>query len=52
VVTRRGGLNPNAVRQISSGSIAGMLLPLSLKVLEEMLMVNRCSGWYGRISLL
>jgi hypothetical protein len=28
VVTRRGGLNPNAVRQISSGSIAGKLLLL------------------------
>ncbi|CAD0099506.1 unnamed protein product [Aureobasidium mustum] len=29
VVTRRGGLNPNAVRQISSGSIAGMSSPTS-----------------------
>jgi hypothetical protein len=35
VVTRRGGLNPNAVRQISSGSIAGMLLLLSIKNSRE-----------------
>ncbi|KAK6008377.1 hypothetical protein QM012_000280 [Aureobasidium pullulans] len=35
VVTRRGGLNPNAVRQISSGSIAGVLGGMAVSLFSK-----------------
>ncbi|KAI4767022.1 hypothetical protein E4T52_06920 [Aureobasidium sp. EXF-3400] len=35
VVTRKGGLNPNAVRQISSGSIAGVLGGMAVSLFSK-----------------
>ncbi|CAD0086943.1 unnamed protein product [Aureobasidium vineae] len=35
VVNRRGGLNPNAVRQISSGSIAGVLGGMAVSLFSK-----------------
>ncbi|KAH0347571.1 hypothetical protein KCU83_g6690, partial [Aureobasidium melanogenum] len=35
VVTRRGGLNPNAVRQISSGSIAGVIGGMAVSLFSK-----------------
>ncbi|KAI4846428.1 hypothetical protein E4T44_05067 [Aureobasidium sp. EXF-8845] len=35
VVNRRGGLNPNAVRQISSGSIAGVLGGMAISLFSK-----------------
>lgn len=54
VVTRRGGLNPNAVRQISSGSIAGMLflLRLASEHCEIFIRKYRCARRYGSLALL
>jgi len=35
VVNRRGGLNPNAVRQISSGSIAGVIGGMAISLFSK-----------------
>jgi hypothetical protein len=50
VVTRRGGLNPNAVRQISSGSIAGKSTSLSFIRVKKR-NTNNITGVLGGMAI-